>query len=146
MCRNESEEEGPTKKNVKKSKKTNKNAKNHKTASCTHVKAHKERSFDGLPQEQDIRNLNKNGCLLEASCSVCKKTAVNKTKSSEEESLKETLFNGKCALFSGECCRTKQDACCKFFMCQKCHVEKINVDSRKHDDGNQPERRFTRSK
>ena len=146
MCRNESEEEDQRIKRSKRTRRQRKHTNDSKTASCTRFKAHKERSFDGLPQEQDIRNLNKNGCLLEASCSVCKKTAVNKTKSSEEESLKETLFNGKCALFSGECCRTKQDACCKFFMCQKCYVEKNNSDSRKHDDGNPPARRSTLSK
>ena len=65
-------------KKVKKNKETNKNKNNQKTESFTHIKAHEARSFDGLSQEQDVRNLNENGFLFKAICNACENSGKQK--------------------------------------------------------------------
>ena len=116
---------------MKSIKMKNKDKFNAEAETCPHVKAHRENKFNGSSQEQDTHNLNNNGCLFESNCSACEKRVVNKNKLSDEESLNETIFNNKCALFSFKCFRTQQDMCFTFCMCQKCYVEKNNSDSSK---------------
>ena len=106
------------------------------------VKSHNIYSILGCKEEDDVRNLNKNGYLFEASYSKCKKKLANKRRLLRNKMKTETLFNNNHLTYTCKFCRTRQDIPCNYYIYSSCYIS-LNIDdsnNSSHKDNSKPRR------
>lgn len=95
---------------------------NQEALICPHADSHRERTMEGLEEEDNVLQL-KGGYLKDAKCSVCNKGLVHAKKSISEGESNKTLFNCTNALFVCINFKSKRKEPCKFCMCHACYVD-----------------------
>ena len=68
-------------------------------------------------------NLNKSGYLRKTAYLKCSKRLVNKNKLLEDQKAVLTLLNSKHLAHACKCCKTRQDAPCKYYLFLACYTD-----------------------